>query len=153
LKKFRFHLQKLLEYRKTLEDKLLAELSVIRAELDHEQSRLVAFRRDKDLHSVRMRENLANGSSEEIRDDFLYLSDLIRLIKQQEEIISKVEERRMRKTMEVLEASKQRKSLEQLKEQKKIEHRKESERQEQNFLDDIATTRYSRVNKELREAA
>jgi flagellar export protein FliJ len=64
---------------------------------------------------------------------------------QQELLIRKVEERRDSKMAEVLNAAKERKSLEQLLEKKRLEHRKELEHQEQNFLDDITSTRRNRV--------
>jgi flagellar export protein FliJ len=62
----------------------------------------------------------------------------------QKRVVQLAAERRAKKTAEVVEASKNRKVLERLKEYKAAEHRKEFEREDQNFLDGLATCKHAR---------
>lgn len=144
MKKFRFDLQKLLEYRKTVEEKLLAELSAIRMEKERERIRLQNLHSSVDMFKQKMKDNLSCGSIEEIRCDFSYLTELNQLIEMQVTLLSRLEGRIQEKTLEVVEASKEVKALERLKEHKKQEYRKDVQEQEQKFLDEIASIRYSR---------
>ena len=146
MKKFQFHLQKLLEYRSTIEERLLAELSGIRAEYERELTRLKGLHAQMESSRKNAKETLSSGNCDEIRSACDYLNSMGERIKVQEHILCKIEERRRLKMVEVMEAAKDRKALEQLKDQKKIEHKKETERQEQVFLDDIASTRKNRAN-------
>jgi flagellar FliJ protein len=144
MKKFQFDLQKLLEYRKTVEEQLLAELSGMRMEKDREIIRLQNLCTSVDMFRERMKKNLTGGTPEEIREDFCYLTDLNLLVESQKTFIVKLEEKIQRKTAEVVSASKEVKALERLKERKRQAYKKEIQEQEQKFLDELASIRYSR---------
>lgn len=151
MKKFQFDLQKLLEYRKTVEEKLLSELSAMRMEKERQIIRLQNLHGTVDMFQQRMKGNLANGTPDEIREDFSYLTDLNCLIESQVIVISRLSDKIQRKTADVVSASKEVKALERLKERKNREYKKELEEQEQKFLDELASIRFSRstTNEEL----
>jgi flagellar FliJ protein len=133
-----------LDYRETVEEKLLAELAVIQAEYERELARLDEIKRNRDLFIESMKKQLSDGTADEIKQAHEYLQQLIEQILMQEINIRSVSERKDKKTAEVVEASKDRKVLERLKEHKKVEYKRETERQEQKFLDDIACIRFGR---------
>lgn len=64
MKKFDFKLQKLLEYKKTVEEQRLAELAAVRAEHEREEMRLREFMGNRDMFRERMKDDLRCGSPE-----------------------------------------------------------------------------------------
>ena len=137
-------MQRVLDYRVTIEEVLLAELAAIRAEHEREQARLTDMVSATEVFRHKTRDWLIAGSSEKIKRAYNYLQQLTKQVSAQEASIRRIEERESRKMAEVLEASKNRKALERLREYRLAEHRRESEREEQNFLDDIAGVRHRR---------
>ncbi len=144
MRKFQFGLQRLLDYREIVEESLLAELGALQAKHDNEVAKLVNMRRDRDLFRKSMKHQLSDGSSDEIRDAYDYLQQLIHRCVEQELQVRQVTEEKNAKLEEVVEASKDRKLLERLKEHKTKQHRKEISQQEQKFLDDLASIRFNR---------
>lgn len=144
MKKFTFNLQRVLDYRQTLEDRLLGELGAIQAELEREQSILADLTQQRDSFRSDLTRQLSSGNADEIKEAYQYLTQLSRQVVLQEVSVYQAEGKKDRKMAEVVEASKERKVLEMLKEQKVLEHRKEYERQEQKFLDDIAGIKFGR---------
>ena len=147
MRRFQFNLQRVLDYRVTIEEALLAELAAIRAEHERELARLADMVLATEAFRRKTRDWLSTGGPEEIKRAYNYLQHLMRMVSAQEANIRRIEERRNRKTAEVIEASKSRKALERLREYRLAEHRQESERQEQNFLDDIAGVRHRRSSR------
>jgi len=147
MKKFKFNLQRVLDYRKTIEDALLAELAAIQAEHDRELANLEDMKRDKDQFRERMKIELSRGDADEIKEAYNYLQQLTLQVLVQQNLVAKLNEKKEKKTLEVIDAAKERKVLERLKEYKVAEYRKEAESQEQKFLDDIACIRFGRVKR------
>jgi flagellar FliJ protein len=145
MKKFKFNLQRVLDYRQTLEDRLLGELGAIQAELEREHTKLANLTCQRDSFRSSMTKQLTGGSADEIKEAYAYLTQLSRQVVLQEVCVYHVEARKDRKLAEVVEASKERKVLERLKEHKVSEHRKESERQEQKSLDEMACINFARA--------
>jgi len=143
MRKFRFNLQRVLDYRRTIEDALLTELAAIQGELERESSRLAELVQARDTFRQQMREHLAGGDPEDIRRAHSYLQQLGKQVSAQQANVRRIKDRKERKTDEVIEAARERKVLERLREQKVVQHRRETERQEQNFLDDLACIRYT----------
>ena len=146
MRKFRFNLQKVLDYRETVEDKLMSELATIQAELDRATARLHDLMRARNRFREHMRQRLSGGSPDEIKQASEYLDELNNCLRAQASAVRRVTEARDGKLAEVLEASKDRKMLERLRDQRKTEHRSETEHQEQEFLDDIAGIHHSRTD-------
>lgn len=145
MRKFRFNLQRLLDYRETVEEALLAELAAVRAEHEREQAKLAEMVSARERARQKMRKRLSSGSSEDIKQTHTYLQQLTKQVTAQEELLCRIAERRERKTEEVIEAAKDRKVLERLREYKVQEHRLEAARLEQKFLDDLGAVRHERV--------
>jgi flagellar FliJ protein len=145
MKKFKFGLQKVLDYRQTLEDIRLAELAGIQAEYEAESQRLLRMSEAREEFKSRMREMLASGDPEYIRQANAYLHDLTERVLLQKSALDEIAARKDAKTAEVVDASKDRKALERLREYKVVEHRQDTLRHEQKFLDEVASVRHTRT--------
>jgi flagellar protein FliJ len=144
MRKFKFNLQRVLDYRETIEDKLLGELAAARAQHDREIEKLTEVTRARDQFRRRMRRQLTSGDPDEIKRAYFYLNDLVKRVQSQEMAVSQAEEFKNLKTTEVVEASKDRKVLERLRDYKLVEYTSDLHSQEQKFLDDLATIRSNR---------
>jgi flagellar protein FliJ len=141
MKTFSFSLQRLLDYKRTLEDLLMAELATIRAEHIHERGRLLDMIDARDVFARGIKKTLLSGNVDDIKRVHKYMQELSTRVAAQEEKVRMILEKRDRKTEELVEAANERKSLERLRERKAEEHRMEQERAAQIFLDDVAGIR------------
>lgn len=146
MRKFVFGLQKLLDYRQTKEDILLAELAAAEAEYARESEALATAMADRDRGCARMKECLDTGSPQDIKECHDYLDSLTEQVSHHEWLLQKAAEKKAMKVLEVVDAAKDRKVLERLRQRKVVEHRKENDRQEQKFLDDLGSIRHARSN-------
>ncbi len=144
MRKFKFNLQRVLDYRESIEEKLLSELAAARAQHDREIQKLTEITHARDQFRRRMRRHLTGGDADEIKRAHFYLNDLVRQVQSQEQAVHRAEEVKNRKTAEVVEASKDRKVLERLRDYKLVEYTSEFHSQEQKFLDDLASIRSNR---------
>jgi flagellar protein FliJ len=145
MKRFRFNLQRVLDYRKTMEDMLLGELGAIRAEYERESARLEDMSMASCRYSLELKRHLADGDPDEIRLAYGYLEHLGEQMAAQQEMLRGISRKKEQKTTEVVEASRDRKVMERLKDYKVIEHRQDAEREQQKFLDDVASIRHNRA--------
>jgi flagellar FliJ protein len=145
MRKFRFNLQRVLDYRGSIEEKLLAELAAARAHHDREVARLLEISRSRNLYRRKMRKQLTGADADAIRQAHNYLDDLVRRLKSQEIAVTRAADLKDKKTAEVIEASKDRKVLERLRDYKLLEYTSEAQSLEQKFLDDIASIRSNRA--------
>lgn len=145
MKKFVFSLQKVFEFRQTIEDRLLGELAAIRAECDRERLKLDEMTDALQLFRLKMKEILSSGEVDRIKQGFWFLQQLEAEIAQQKLIIQQAEQREKSKMAEVVKASMDRKAMERLKELKYKEYQDDIAYEEQKFLDDIATIKHSRA--------
>ncbi len=144
MRSFRFSLQRVLNYRGTVEEALLTELAAIRSAYDHELGRLAEFTSARDMFHDMMKRELASGDPDHIRRAYHYLRELSERVNAQELEVQQLAKRKDSKTVEVVRASKDRKVLERLREYRAAEHKRESLREEQKFLDDVAGTQHRR---------
>jgi flagellar protein FliJ len=145
MKRFAFGMQRVLDYRRTLEDVLLGELGAIQAEYARESKRLDEMTTAREEFKNRMRELLATAGPDELKRAHDYLHDLTQRTLAQRANLLTVSKRKDQKTAEVVVAAKDRKSLERLREHKVEEHRNESLRDEQKFLDEVSSVRHGRA--------
>ena len=144
---FRFRLESVLNYRKTIEENLLKELSELRRQLSLEEDRLKMMIFEKDRHINDLGSLQKGGVTLQIEDIKLYFSYLNGLelkIKNQGDIIKKCQERVDKKLAEVVNAMKNRKILEVIKERGYREYTREINLKEQRLLDEIAVNRFTR---------
>lgn len=144
MRKFKFNLQRVLDYRESIEDKLLAELAAARAQHDREIEKLTEVTRARDQFRRRMRRQLTAGDPDEIKRAHFYLNDLVKQVQSQEMAANRAADIKDHKLAAVVEASKDRKVLERLRDYKQVEYTSEMHSQEQKFLDDLATIRSNR---------
>ncbi len=142
MRAFQFNLQRVLSYRETVEDGLMAELAAITSEHEREVARLERMRRTRDSFRVSMTEKLAQGDPEVIRRAHGYLTALSETVADQEDVMYRIAAKKTQKTAEVVEASKDRQVLDKLKEIRATEHRREMLGEEQQFLDEVAGGRH-----------
>lgn len=144
---FRFRLESVLNYRRTIEENLLKELSEGRRQLSLEEDRLKMMIFEKDRHINDLGSLQKGGVTLQIEDIKLYFSYLNGLeikIKNQGDIIKKCQERVDKKLVEVIDAMKNRKILEVIKERGYREYTREINLKEQRLLDEIAVNRFTR---------
>lgn len=144
---FRFRLESVLNYRRTIEENLLKELSELRRQLSLEEDRLKMMIFEKDSHINDLGSLQKGGVTLQIEDIKLYFSYLNGLeikIKNQGDIIKRCQERVDKKLIEVIDAMKNRKILEVIKERGYREYTREINFKEQRLLDEIAVNRFTR---------
>ncbi|MHB0912667.1 MAG: flagellar export protein FliJ [Armatimonadota bacterium] len=146
MKKFRFNLQRVLDYRKTSESRLMSELAVVRNEYEMQTAKLAGFIGLRDLCRDKLKRQLVEGDPEKIKETHNYLNELSWKVNSQEIEVERAAERERDKLAEVVLAAKDRRMIELLRDQKRLEHKHEVERQEQNFLDEIACMQSTRAS-------
>jgi len=139
---FQFRLQKVLDYRMHIEDRLKAEL----AELKVWRERLAAFRAQLRglVEDCILRLAEREFDVLDIQLTTLYMSRLEREIESADQQIAQLDERIEAKRAEVVEASRGRKVMEGLKERALEEYRAELLHAEQKFLDELGTNAFHR---------
>ncbi|HUV38164.1 MAG TPA: flagellar export protein FliJ [Planctomycetota bacterium] len=141
MKKFRFRLERVLNYREQVEkQKQIALTEVHRLVVDHQQKLLDAYAvLEHARDDLRRAEGVGEIDVQTVRDSRVYIGTLKRRIAEVLKRLRKLEIELEQKRDEAVQARKERKVLELVKTRRAAEHRKETGRVEQAELDDIAT--------------
>ena len=149
MKKFKFRLQTALNLRQQREDQLRGELAQIQMRHQQEYLRLEQWNAEREAEV----EHTASGRTgrmdpEKIRAREQYHAALEERIATQQQLVSMVERELQQKLVEVITASQETQALETLRDQQAEAHRREDLREEQKFLDELASIRAARQSRE-----
>ncbi len=146
MKRFQFRLQAALDLRRRREETLQGELAQSRVRERHEAERLerlhAAF--DHAAHEAALARQ-GHFHPEETQAAVRYLESLEEMIATQKDLLRLVQDETRRKRAEVITATQERKALDNLREQHLRDYHRQELREEQNFLDEIATLRAARL--------
>lgn len=145
MKRFKFRLQTLLDRRKSIEDRLLAQLGELRQEEAAELKKLNALFDRLEWAWSQSEDALSkNAPVEELNRLDEYAKTTQDDIKLQQLTLEAVQEKVELKRREVVKAMQDRQVLETLKEKQEQEYLQAIARAEQNELDEMASVRYAR---------
>ncbi|NNF99214.1 MAG: flagellar export protein FliJ [Desulfobacteraceae bacterium] len=142
---YKFRLQALLEYKKHIEDTLQGELGEIRLQLAAEERKMeLLSKKEDDIKTKLKRLQEAPSTANEIIMYHQYLARLGHDLGRQQKQVIAIESRCEEKRLEVVEAMKKRQILEKLKEKGLQAYSKKLLKKEQDFLNEVAVTRFNR---------
>jgi len=146
MKKFRFRLQKVMEYKEEIEKQRKLELSKAKQRVYDEEEKLKRLQRRDSVCRKQIQEK---GTAERIDPRemnlyYQYLKVLHVQMKHQNGCILEAKEVMEEKRKILLEATKERKILEKLKEKKHVEYNLDIARRERFVLDDVTSTAFAR---------
>jgi len=139
---FQFRLQKVLDYRVHIEDKLKAELAELKAIRDFLLAEREEAREKQSAMLTRMAESEFDVTALQLMR--LYIERLDREIARKNREIAETEKRIELKRPEVVEARRDRKVMERLRESQERSYRREQLRVEQKMLDELGTNAFHR---------
>jgi len=139
---FQFRLQKVLDYRVHIEDKLKAELAELKAIRDFLLAEREEAREKQSAMLTRMAESEFDVTALQLMR--LYIERLDREIARKHREIAETEKRIELKRPEVVEARRDRKVMERLRESQERSYRREQLRVEQKMLDELGTNAFHR---------
>ncbi len=143
MKRFKFRLQRVLDLRVQIRDKARQELVRRNGERDHELSVLAHL--EDEYRRVTMEEGGMYSASQLVLFG-AYAERLEGEINNQKLVVARAIEAAEVAQAHYIEASREAKALEMLREKKLKEHNEEALRQEGAFLDELAITRFERVD-------
>ena len=149
MKKFQFRLQAALTLRQRREEQLAVELAQARNRLLREKGQMERLASDReDL----LRQSLAGRTGRVDAEELCFRERLFTVmeeqIAEQRHLVIAVEREVESKLQERVEAKKETRALEQLREQSLRAHRLEAQREEQTFLDELASILSARKQRE-----
>ncbi len=139
--RFKFGLEALLKYRKSIEDQYRMELATLREKQLLEEEKMFYIRENQRV----LQNNLRNKN----QNSLLYLEDLSRQSIAQRKILNKLDQEITGKRNMLIDASKSRKIIEKLKERKLDEYNQELKAKENKVIDDLVTNRFSRKDNQI----
>lgn len=141
--KFNFRLQKVLDIKKHKEEEKKQELAKLLLKYKKEEALLFYLKDNQTKYQNKLREKQRGAM--DIFEMIFYYTYLYKLsydIKNQQDILRKLETEINNKREEVISASKERKIFEKLKDRKFSQWKQEQNLQEQKFLDEIGIVKY-----------
>ncbi len=148
-KKFDFRLQRVLDYRKMLEEQKKYEFIQAQREVILQETKLVDLytqENEEKLYLSQLKKGLINPISIRLMES--YLAGILKRISYEKEVLNQLKEEMFRKKTEFVEARKKTRLLERLKEKRFEEHKYELEREERRFLDEVGMNGFIRMNAE-----
>ena len=142
-KRFIFRLQRLLDYRKMLEENKKQEYILAQREVILQSNKIEVLVNEQKLHiEDSARYKVGNVNSTNLRLAEGYIIALNKKANYEREILQQLETTKDEKKQEFIEARKQALLLERLKEKKLKEYKYEVDKEEQKFLDEIGSIAY-----------
>lgn len=139
-KRFAFRLERLLEIRRTFEDRLKRELGAANRAIYDKQRDILQLLVEEDRTKVELRRiKIRELDLVEIRMNEQYLNAVGRKIVREYRTLQQLQEAATAKRRELTEASKGVRVLERLREKKFEEWRRETDLEERKFLDEVAS--------------
>ncbi|MGB9595377.1 MAG: flagellar FliJ family protein [Candidatus Poribacteria bacterium] len=134
--RFKFRLETLLKYRKSIEDQYRMELASLKEKQLLEEEKMFDIRENQRI----LQNNLQNNS----RNSLLYLEELSRQSIVQRKILSELNQEITEKRNRLIDVSKSRKIIEKLKEKKLDEYKQNLNIKENKAVDELVTNRFLR---------
>ena len=146
MKKFRFRLQKVMEFKEDLEKQRMLVLGEAKKRVQIEEEKLRNLQhQDRECRNRVSKKGMENRISPvEMNLHYRYLKGLEDRMELQGDRIKKAEEEAEKKRQDLLVVTKERKILEKLKEKRLAIYTSELSKKEQFLLDDLASTNYIR---------
>ena len=147
---YNFNLESVLNHRKLVEENLQKELAILRLSLVDEREKLGKYKESRSKFLEELKRKQEEGTT--ISDVFLYLPFIEQLskdIEKQKKNVLELENDVEQKRLDLVEATKKKKTLEKLKEKGLKAYKEEITKNEQEFLNEVAVNRYNgRIRRE-----
>lgn len=147
---YNFNLESVLNHRKLIEENLQKELAILRLSLVDEREKLGKYKESRSKFLEELKRKQEEGTT--ISDVFLYLPFIEQLskdIEKQKKNVLELENDVEQKRLDLVEATKKKKTLEKLKEKGLKAYKEEITKNEQEFLNEVAVNRYNgRIRRE-----
>ncbi|MDL1962731.1 MAG: flagellar export protein FliJ [Deltaproteobacteria bacterium] len=142
---YQFTLQALLNHRKSIEETLQKELSVVKRLLADEKKKLTDYERARNKFLVELQQKQRESIT--VSENLLYCNFFVRLdskLDRQRDIVPDIEKNFDRKRDDLIKAMKERKILEKLKEKRLKAYDNKLMKNEQDFLNEAAINMFNR---------
>lgn len=139
---FKFKLEKVLDYRKQLEEQAMQALAEARQAEEKEKERLAGLRQD--LAAQRVSLNVSIGDAAERWLVSSYISALTDDIRTAERVLEIIAEEIVRRQADLVQKAQERQLLDKLKDKQAQRHAQEEKLKEQRDNDETATIRYKK---------
>ena len=147
---YNFNLESVLNHRKLIEENLQKELAILRLSRVDEREKLGKYKESRSKFLEELKRKQEEGTT--ISDVFLYLPFIEQLskdIEKQKKNVLELENDVEQKRLDLVEATKKKKTLEKLKEKGLKAYKEEITKNEQEFLNEVAVNRYNgRIRRE-----
>lgn len=149
-KKFKFKLENILKLKQKKEDEEKERLARLFRKLEEEEEKLRNLQKEKTDSVTYIKSKKSSGSLDidELKMYQLHLEKLEEKIENQKFYIEQTKKEVEKQRQILIEAAQERKTYEKLKEKQQEEFNKAFELEERKFIDEIATMRYTRKEKE-----